>query len=127
MLHEVGIAREVVVLAMLEHEDTILLQQSFLEYHAGYGGQFLQGVGRVGKDEVEGLFARLDKSEHVAPQGQTGVGVQLLQTLLYETVVVAIQFYADDLGTTTRKQFEGDAACAGEQVEGLGTFKVDVA
>ena len=69
MFHEVRIIREIVVLAMLEDEDTIFFQQSPFEDETGDGGQFLQGIGRIGKDEVKLLLARLDISEHIAAEG----------------------------------------------------------
>ena len=57
MLHEVGMLREIVVLAVLEDEDALRLQQAMLEDEIGNSGQLLQGIGRVGKDEVELLVA----------------------------------------------------------------------
>ena len=68
MFHEVRITREIVVLTMLEDEDAVFFQQSPFEDEAGYRGQFLQGLGRVGKDEVKLLFARFDVSEHIASE-----------------------------------------------------------
>jgi hypothetical protein len=52
-----GITREVVVLTMLEHKNAIGLQEPFLKDETRDGGQFLQGIGRIGEDEVELLFA----------------------------------------------------------------------
>ena len=57
MFHEVRITREIIVLTMLEDEDAVFFQQSPFEDKAGDRGQFLQGIGRVGKDEVKLLFA----------------------------------------------------------------------
>ena len=68
MLHEVGMLREVVVLAVLEDEDAVLLQESLFENKVGNGGQFLQGVWRVGKDEVELQFAGFEEAEDIAPE-----------------------------------------------------------
>ena len=72
MFHEMGIIGEVVVLAMFEDEDTTLLQQSFLEDEAGDGRQFLQGIGRIGKDKVKLLLATFDEAKHIASQGHNG-------------------------------------------------------
>ena len=41
-------------------------------------------------------------------------------------MVVAVEFDADDAAAASREEFEGDAARAGEQVEGLGTVEFDV-
>jgi len=57
---------EVVVLAMLEHEDTILVQQVAIQNEVWNLREILQCVRRVGKDEVELLLAALQEAEHVA-------------------------------------------------------------
>jgi hypothetical protein len=41
--------------------------------------------------------------------------------------MVTIQLYTNDLRTATRQQFQGDAACTGEKIEGRGTFEVEIA
>ena len=66
MLHKVGVAGEVVVFAMFEDEDTLGLEQAFLEDETWNLGQLFQGIGRIGKDEIELLFARLDEAEDIA-------------------------------------------------------------
>ena len=43
-----------------------------------------------------------------------------------ESVMVAIQLYTHYLRTATRQQFQSDAACTGEEIEGRGTFKVEI-
>ena len=48
---------EVVVLAMFEDEDAFRGKDVLLEYEVGNLGQFLQRVGRVGKDKVKLLSA----------------------------------------------------------------------
>lgn len=61
VLNESGHILKAVVLAVFEYEDAVGLQQSALKYQLGQGGQFGQGVGRIGKDEVELLMAALMK------------------------------------------------------------------
>ena len=75
MFHEVWIIREIMVLTMFKHKDAVILQQVVLKDEAGDGGQFLQGVGGIGKDEVKLLLARLDESERIATQGRNPSGV----------------------------------------------------
>jgi len=41
-------------------------------------------------------------------------------------MMVTVEFDADDTATTTGQQFEGDAASAGEEIQSLGSLKVDV-
>lgn len=67
MFHEVRIVGEVIVLAVLEDEDAVVLQQSAFENEAGDGRQFLQGIGRIGEDEIILLLAGLDIAEYIAP------------------------------------------------------------
>ena len=52
-----GMGGEVVVLAMFEDEDAFRGKDVLLEYEVGNLGQFLQRVGRVGKDKVKLLAA----------------------------------------------------------------------
>lgn len=68
MLYEVWIIREITVFPMLEHEHTLWLQQILLENELWNGGQFLQGIGRVGEDEIKLLLARLDETKHITTQ-----------------------------------------------------------
>ena len=88
---------EVVVFAVLEDKKTAGPEQPVTEQQVGNQRQLLQRVGRVGKDEVELLPARLDEAEGVGPQGQRlGVGhVQPVYAVADETVVVAVELYAD--------------------------------
>ena len=126
MFHEVRMQGEVIVFAMFKDKHTLLFQESFLEDEVWYRRQFLQGVGGIGKDEVILLLARLDISEHISTQGDASSGIQFFQTVLYETVVISVEFHANHLTASSGEQFEGDAACTREKVEGGGVFKVDI-
>ena len=133
---------EIVVLTVFENKDAVGFEQSALEDEIGQRGEFLEGIGRVGKDEVELLVAGLDETEDVAADcyhiGDSppvirfathsggGPSAKLLQAVLNEAVVVAVEFDADDVTAASREQFKGNAARAGEEVEGLGTVEVDV-
>lgn len=57
MLNETGMSGEVILLSMLENEDSSLLKQVFRKHKVGYLGQAFQCVWRVGKDKVELLSA----------------------------------------------------------------------
>ena len=127
MFHEVRIIREVLVLAVLKHEDAVLFQQTSLEDEAGDSGQLLEGVWRIGKDEVEAMLAGLDEPEGIASQRHAYVSAELVQASLYKPVMVPVQLDADDVGTSSRHQFERDAAGAGEKVERRCTFEVEIA
>ena len=64
---------EVIVFAMLQHEDAVVLQQSLFEDKVRNRGNLLQRIGWVGKDEVELLVTTLKESEHVGTQGNASV------------------------------------------------------
>ena len=96
VLNEAGMLREIVILAMLEHEDASFCQKVFLEYYIGDGGKVAQSIWRIGKDEIELLFARLDEAEYIATQWYTAVGVQFLKTFSDKTVMVTIHLHANN-------------------------------
>ena len=66
---------------MFEDEDAFGSKDVLLEYEVGYLGQFLEGIGRVGKDEVELLSARLQETEDIATDRGAYIGVEFLKTL----------------------------------------------
>ena len=68
MFHEVWIVGEVMVLAVLEDEDAVVFQQPAFEDEAGDGGQFLEGIGGIGEDEIILLLAGLDIAEGIAAE-----------------------------------------------------------
>ena len=112
---------------MFEHENAFRSKDVLLEYEVGYLGQFLQRIGRVGKDEVKLLAARLDESEYIATDRGAYIGAELLKALGNEGMVVAVGLNTHYACTTSRHEFEGYAACAREEVEGVDTVKVDIA
>jgi hypothetical protein len=126
MLYEVGLSREIIVLTMLEDEEPVGLQQVLLEDEAWNLRQFLQGVGRVGEDDVELLPATLQEPEHIATDKHVLVDVEFLHALLDEVRMVAVGFHAHHGGTATREQFQRDAARAGKQVQCRGTIEIHI-
>ena len=122
-----GMGGEVVVFAMLEDEYTIGGQYVLSENQVGNLWQFLEGVGGIGKDEIKLLSARLDESEHITTDRGAYIGAQFLKALGNEGMVVAVGLYTHYACTTSRHEFEGYAACAREEVEGIYTVKVDIA
>ena len=57
MLHKPGMNGKIIIFAMFEDEYTIGCQYVLSENHVGNLWQFLEGVGRVGKDEIKLLSA----------------------------------------------------------------------
>ena len=66
---------------MFEDEDAFGSKDVLLEYEVGYLWQFLQRVGRVGKDEIKLLAARLDESECIATDRGAYICAQFLKAL----------------------------------------------
>ena len=69
------------VFAMFKDEDAILFQYAFLQDEVRNLWQFLEGVGRVGKDEIKLLAARLDESEYITTDGSAHIGAEFLKAL----------------------------------------------
>lgn len=126
MLNEVGMLREIVVLAVLKDKDALLLQQILLKNEIGDARQILQGIRGIGKDEVELLMTTLQKAKYIAANRDAGLSIQLLQTVLYKTVMVGVLLYTNHLLATSREQFQRDAARAGKQIEGGRSVEVDI-
>ena len=81
MLHKPGMNGKIMVLAMLEDENTIGYQYVLSENHVGNLWQFLEGVGRVGKDEIKLLAARFNEAEYIATDRGAYIGAQFLKAL----------------------------------------------
>ena len=63
--YKMRMAREIIVLGVLQHEITTRLQDSLLENQIGESRQQLQIVGRIGVDEIILHMARLDELKHI--------------------------------------------------------------
>ena len=57
------------ILAVLKDEDAFWFEESLLKNQVGYRRQFFQGIGRIGKDKVKLLLARLHKAKDITAQG----------------------------------------------------------
>ena len=89
--HETGMLREVILLSMLEDEDTVRFQDTFFKDDAGYRRQLFHGIGRIGKDKVKLLFARLDIPEDISADTLNIVfALEFLQALLDEAVMISV-------------------------------------
>jgi len=127
VLDEAGDGAEVVLLAMLEDQETAGLEHLLFEDEAGDGGQFGESVGWVGENEVELLLAGADEAEDVAAdEDVVAVGRYLLHTLADERGVVAVCLHAYHRRATARQHLERYAARACKEVESVGSVKVDV-
>ena len=92
---------EVVVLAMLEYEDSILVEHVTVEHQVRNLRQFFQCVRRVGEDEVVFLVVALQKAEHVASDQDVLVLANFFETLADEVGMVTVSFYAHHLLAAT--------------------------
>ncbi len=62
MLQESWMLGEIIVLAMFENEDALFVQKVAIQYEVWNLGELLQGVWRIGKDEIKLLLAGLSGS-----------------------------------------------------------------
>ena len=127
VLNETGMLGEVVVLAMLENQETAFAQKITFEYHVGKFGDFLQHIGRVCKDEVELLATLCHILEDIATDGQCCCFLQLVEKLFDEAMVACVEFHTDNPAAASANEFERNASGAGEKVEGSGAVaEVDI-
>lgn len=82
VLDKAGMLAEVVVLAVLYDEETILAEEATFQNHVGEFGYLGQDVGRVGKNEVELFPALTEILEYVTLDGD---GIEVLE-FVYETL-----------------------------------------
>ena len=66
---------------MFADEDAFGSKDVLLEYEVGYLGQFLEGIGRVGEDEVELLAGRFDESEYMGRDGGGDIGAEIVKAV----------------------------------------------
>ena len=118
---EVGVGREVGVLAVFEDEETFGSEPAVAEDEVGELVEVGERVGRVGEDEVEGRGRRCSEvAEDIATHEQVPIAgdVELFGDLLDELLLGTALFDADNVSGTSAEQLEADAACSAEEVEG---------
>ena len=71
-------------------------------------------------------MAGLQEAEYIATYQNIPFFIEFLETLADEIGMVTVCFYAYHLLATARYEFQGDASCSCEKVEGSGIFKVNV-
>ena len=54
--------------AVLKDEDAFWFEESLLKNQVGYRRQFFQGIGRIGKDKVKLLLARLHEAKDLTAE-----------------------------------------------------------
>ena len=110
VLNEVGMLLKALVLAMLKHEKSVWFQQVVFKDQIRNLCQFLQRIGRVGKDKVELLVAFLYVFEHIAFQRKASVGFHFIHYFAYERMVLRVFFYRYDPFASARNEFDADAS-----------------
>ena len=122
VLDKAGMPAEVVVLAVLYDEETILAEKVTLQNHVGEFGYLGKHIGRIGKDEVE-LFSALAKVlEHVTFDGDGIEVLKFVDETLDKLEMKRVLFYTYHTGTTTGKQFQRYAASSCKKVQSHGTL-----
>ena len=100
VVNDVGMVFERMVFAMFKDEDAFGLQQLPIEDEVGQRREFLQRIGRVGKDDVKLLFTLLDIAKDVGKERVCGLGIELLKTFFDESEMAAVVFHAYHFGTS---------------------------
>ena len=91
------------VLAVLDNEQSARPKERAFEDELREAGQLWERVGRVGKNEVEGLIRVLDDAQCVGMDGApSGVGEGLLD-LAKECEVVEVAFDGDHSARSSRE------------------------
>ena len=102
VLQKMGVRREVVMLSMLENEESIGRKKVLREDEIRDGWQLWEGIRRVSKDEIELLMTALYESEDVALDQYMLLGTYLLHALCNETSMVSVLFHTNYFLTATR-------------------------
>ena len=115
MLQEIGPSREILVFSVLKHEQSAGLQQAALHHAIGQFGQFAQGIGGIGKNEVESFGTLGDEAQCIgvehAKMRLIVAGSAVFHRRSHEGKVLAVALYTHHFRTSTAQQFEGDAPC----------------
>ena len=98
VLQEMRMLGEIIVLAMLQDKDAVMIQHLLVKDNVRNLWKLLQGIRGVSKDKVELLPARFQEAEHITSDVDAAVvmfsaspfSLQLLQALLNEPMVVAV-------------------------------------
>ncbi len=88
--------------------------------------QLGKGVRRVGKDEVVSARSLAKEAENIgAKERDVIVGTKGVYELADEGDMLRRELYSSNMCAAPRKQFEGDAACAGKEIKGNGSFALN--
>ena len=118
MGYETWMGGEVLSAAVFEDEQSVFCQQG--ECCVGYVCKVLEGVGRVGKDDVVMFLARVYIFKYVSLQRQPFLHLQFLLHPHEELPMFEVFLNGHHLAASTRGQFQADGTCASEEVEGCG-------
>ena len=116
-LLEMGMGREVVVGTMLEDEQSVGSEEGTGEDEVGQLGQPLEGVGWVGKNNVERSGNASEVAEHIGLNRMPGGVGKLMAYLINIGVVGEVPLHGNHLAAAARQELEADAARAGKEVE----------
>lgn len=118
MLHESRVGGEVVLLAVLQHKQAIILEQIPTQDDIGKFWYLRQSIRRVGKNEIELLAALRYELEDIGTNGHGRRVLQLIDKLLDEAVVTYVKLYADNMATATADELERNASRPRKEVKG---------
>lgn len=126
MFQEVRTGGEVVVLAVFEHKEGVIIYELAAHDAVGEFGEFTKRVGRIGKDEVEAAVGALDETKCIAADGMGSGIAKCAKTGGDETEMLTVALHTRHLLTATTEKFERDAASSGKEIEDTAVFEVNI-
>ena len=119
-----GMLGEVMVLAVLQDEPSVGLEQLLLEDQIGQGRQLLQGIRRIGIDEIETDMTGVQEPEHIAAHDTQIMNTELPAGLDDEILLGMCQFDRRHLTRTTTDKLQSDTTRAGKQIEHVHPLEI---
>ena len=126
MLPEVRMLFELVFARMLEDEDAVVGEDIAGEDDVGQLRQVLEGVGRVGKDDVESFVGTFQEVEDIGADSMEVVHAHAGGGLFDEINALVVDVDGGDLFRPTGDELERHSSCACKEVHDSALFIVDI-
>ena len=119
-----GVGGEVMVLAVLQDEPSVGLEQLLLKDQIGQGRQLLQGIRRIGIDEIETDMTGMQEPEHIAAHDTQIMNTELPAGLDDEILLGMRQLHRRHLTRTATDKLQSDTTRTGKQIEHVHPLEV---
>ena len=119
---EMRVRCKIVVGRMLQNKQSVLGKELCPKNQVWQGGQFIQCVGRVCKNEVEFLPASRDELESISANDGEVFGSELLGGTDDEVLLCVCHFHRYNICGSAAGALQTDAACPSKQVEDIAAL-----